>query len=146
MKKLAIVAALALVSACSDPGGEDTADMAPDATTADLSPDDNPAGDGGAPELANVQAAIDRECPTLRARVGNAMCAADGVSGDFTCSYAFAQDPQGTERELTLTPNGPAWALGGEEPEFCGSLDRANLQADMDAAPADVSVDTQPTE
>ncbi|MBD2841301.1 hypothetical protein [Erythrobacter rubeus] len=132
-KLVAFAAATALgvsLAACSEPTGEDTADLAPEAVSADLSPDDNPVGDGGAPELENVQAALDQQCPTLRARVGNASCVANELGSEFTCDYAFAQDPAGTERSLTIAQNGASWELV-EEPDFCGSLERANLQADM---------------
>ncbi|MFL0356089.1 hypothetical protein ACI5KX_06375 [Erythrobacter sp. GH1-10] len=134
MKKLiAFAAATALgasIAACSEPTGEDTADLAPETVSADLSPDDNAAGDGAAPELANVQAALDTACPTLRARVSNATCVADELGTEFSCTYAFAQDPEGTERTMTLAQNDAAWAIV-DEPDFCGALERANLQADM---------------
>jgi hypothetical protein len=135
MRTLAIIAALAALSACSEPTGEDTADLAPEAASADVSGVEA-AGDGAAPELANVQAAIDRECPTLRARVASAMCEAQELGATFTCTYAFAQDPEGTERSVTLAQDGEAWMLS-DEPEFCTAMDRANLQADMDTETAE---------
>ncbi len=144
-KLIALITIPALtLAACNEPDG-DTADMAPDAVSGDLNPNDSVAGDGGAPELANVQAAIDEECPTLRAVVSSAVCEAQGLDLDtFECSYSFAQDPEGSERTLMLTrgDDGIDWDLE-QEPDFCGSLDRAAMVADE---PADVSVDTQPTE
>lgn len=130
MKKLAILPALALLAACGSPEGEDTADMTSDAVTADVGTD-AAAGDGAAPELANVQDAIDDECESLRARVASATCTADELGTSFSCEYAFAQDPEGTEREVTLVEAGEAWQLE-EEPDFCGALQRANIQADME--------------
>ena len=138
-----VLAATLALAACNEPDG-DTADLAPDAATADLGLDE-PAGDGGAPEMANVQAAIDEECPALRARVSSATCVAGGLALDeFECDYSFAQDPEGSERTLTLTRAGTdaAWDLV-DEPDFCGSLDRA---AEVAGEPAEALIDTQPTD
>jgi len=143
MKNLAILALAAplALAACNEPDG-DTANLGSDAVTADLSPDEA-AGDGGAPEMANVQAAIDEECPALRARVSMATCLSQGIGGEeFECDYSFAQDPEGSERTLTLTRSGDDadWDLMAE-PDFCGPLDRA---AEMASEPADADIDTQP--
>ncbi|MGB3808308.1 MAG: hypothetical protein WA936_13990 [Erythrobacter sp.] len=145
MNKLILLAAIPALSlaACSEPEG-DTANLGSDATTGELGPDE-PAGDGGAPELVNVQAAIDEACPALRARVSTAACEVEGLALEtFECEYSFAQDPDGSERTLTLTrpSDDVAWMIE-EEPDFCGSLERANA---LSGEPADVSVDTQPTD
>jgi len=144
MNKLIVLAALPALAlaACNEPDG-DTADLAPDAATGELGPDE-PVGDGGAPELANVQAAIDEACPALRARVSTATCEVEGLALEsFECDYAFAQDPEGTERTVTLArpSEDVAWTVD-EEPDFCGALDRANIVADMPAADAEVEVES----
>lgn len=131
---------LALV-ACGSPEGDDTADMAPDAVSADVSNEgDDVAGAGGAPELVNVQAAIEEECPTVRAVVAEAACEATGIAQPFECSYSFAQDPEGTERTLTLArgEDGPDWDLQSE-PDFCSALDRANMMADQGSSTSETT-------
>jgi hypothetical protein len=141
MRTLAILTALSITAACAEPEGEDTADMTPDAVTGELSPETDAAGDGAAPELANVQQAFDEKCESLRARVETATCVADGLGQAFTCEYSFAQDPEGTQREVVLVPEGDAWMIQ-DEPDFCGAIDRANMQAQR----PDPDVDLESTE
>jgi hypothetical protein len=138
---LPALAPMLLLAACGSPEGEDTADLAADATAAELGATDEDLAIDGAPDMASVEAAILAECPSVPAQVASATCVAEGLGGTFMCDYSFTTDPQNTQRTLTLTQAGEVWALE-QEPAFCDSLSRANAQADDTADP--VSVDTQP--
>jgi hypothetical protein len=142
MKKLIALSLIASLAACSEPDGSETADLAPDAVSGDVTNDDI-IGDGdSAPDMETVSAALGEACPTLRNTVSMSMCRANGLGQSFTCDFAFESDPEGTERELTIAQEGDGWTVESE-PEFCDSLDRAAAMADE---PADVSVDTEPTD
>ena len=121
MKKLiALAAATALsagLGACSEPTGEDTADLAPDTVAADITPDDIVEGEDGAPGMVTLQLALDEACPSLGTQISSATCVAEELGGSFACDYAFVGDEEGVERSLTMTQAGDGWTIDSEPAE-----------------------------
>lgn len=149
MKSAALIIAASALSlglaACAEPEGGDTADMAPDATTADVTAEGVVGDSDDAPDMATVQLALEEACPTM---VGPALqldqvtCEADNLTSTADCSFAFVGDPADLERRVGLTQAGEGWRIDAE-PAFCSSLERADAmaeepeQADIETTPED---------
>lgn len=111
MRILIAALPLALLAACdAEPDADDAAVAIP--------AEELPAGDGGAPEMANVQAALDEAC-VERYDVVTAQCAAIGLGEEFECEYkAEPADPEDASRTITLVQDGLDWKAA-EAPDYC---------------------------
>jgi len=146
MKSAALFAASALIAglvACAEPDGADTADMAPDSTTADVTADGVVGNSDTAPDMTTVQLALEEACPTMgpQLRLSAASCETDELGSSADCTFAFIGDPADLERRIDLSQAVEGWRIDAE-PAFCSSLERADAMADE---PADTNVDTQPS-